>query len=66
VDERNESLAGYKVDLEFAARGELSGVRLLPRELSQSRLGACLLETVWQANLRAPGAMSVLIPLANE
>jgi serine/threonine-protein kinase len=66
VSERGESVTGYKVDLEFAAAGDLSGVRLEPRELSQSRLGACLLETVWQGNLRAPGAMSVLIPLASE
>jgi serine/threonine protein kinase len=66
VVEGNEVVSAYKVDLEFAAAGDLSGVRLEPRELSQSRLGACLLETVWQANLRAPGAMSVLIPIVNE
>lgn len=66
VIERSEVVAGYKVDLEFAAAGELSGVRLEPRELSQSRLGACLLETAWQANLRAPGAMSVLIPIVSD
>jgi serine/threonine protein kinase len=55
--------AAYKVELEFSADGKLSGVRLEPRELSHSRLGACLLETAWQADLRAPGAMSVMIPL---
>jgi serine/threonine protein kinase len=62
IVERGEG-APYKVELEFAAGGQLSGVRLEPRELSHSRLGACLLETAWEADLRAPGAMSVMIPL---
>ena len=53
----------YDVELEFASSGELSGVRLEPRELSHSRLGACLLETAWEAGLRAPSALSVTIPL---
>lgn len=61
--ERGSAPTSYGVELEFAGTGELSGVRLEPRELSHSRLGACLLETVWEAGLRAPGAMSVRIPL---
>jgi serine/threonine protein kinase len=66
VSEGPEGVTGYKVDLEFSVNGQLSNVRLEPRELAQTRLGACLLETAWQAGLRAPGAMSVLIPLASE
>jgi serine/threonine protein kinase len=62
ISERTEGVV-YKVELEFGSGGQLSGVRLEPRELSHSRLGACLLETAWEADLRAPGAMSVMIPL---
>jgi hypothetical protein len=62
ISDRAEGVV-YKVELEFGAAGQLSGVRLEPRELSHSRLGACLLETAWEADLRAPGAMSVMIPL---
>jgi serine/threonine protein kinase len=61
--DRPEELAAYQVELEFGPTGSLAGVRLNPFELSHSRLGACLLETAWEANLRAPGAMSVKIPL---
>jgi Protein kinase domain len=61
--ERGGAPPSYHVELEFAGSGELSGVRLEPRELSHSRLGACLLETAWEAGLRAPGAISVSIPL---
>ena len=57
---------GYKIELEFGGSGDLRGVKLSPFELSHSRLGACLLETAWEANLRAPGAMSVMIPLAPQ
>ncbi|HWO13023.1 MAG TPA: hypothetical protein VNN80_26165, partial [Polyangiaceae bacterium] len=62
--DRGGTPARYDVELEFASSGELAGVRLEPRELSHSRLGACLLETAWEAGLRAPGAMSVTIPLS--
>lgn len=61
--DKPDALAAYQVELEFGQRGGLGGVRLDPAELSHSRLGACLLETAWKANLRAPGAMSVTIPL---
>jgi serine/threonine protein kinase len=61
---RREAVAAEQVELEFGASGGLSGVRLSPPELAQSRLGACLLETAWDANLRAPGPMAVRIPLA--
>jgi hypothetical protein len=58
-----DPLATYEVELEFGATGALTQVLLGPRELSHSRLGACLLETAWDASLHAPGAMSVKIPL---
>jgi serine/threonine protein kinase len=61
---RREAVVAEQVELEFGASGGLAGVRLSPPELAQSRLGACLLETAWDASLRAPGAMSVKIPLA--
>jgi serine/threonine protein kinase len=62
-DGRRDAVATHQVELEFGATGALTGVRLNPAELAQSRLGACLLETAWRASLRAPGAMSVKIPL---
>jgi hypothetical protein len=61
---RRQAVAADQVELEFGSSGALTGVRLSPPELAQSRLGACLLETAWDANLRAPGPMSVKIPLA--
>jgi hypothetical protein len=61
--DRSGASSRREVELEFAGSGELTGVRLEPRELSHSRLGACMLETAWEAGLRAPGAMSVRIPL---
>jgi hypothetical protein len=64
AEARRETVAAEQVELEFGAAGSLAGVRLSPPELAQSRLGACLLETAWDANLRAPGPMSVKIPLA--
>lgn len=59
-----EASAAQQVELEFGASGALAEVRLAPAELAHSRLGACLLETAWEANLRAPGPMAVRIPLA--
>lgn len=64
AEARREVVAAEQVELEFGPAGSLAGVRLSPPELAQSRLGACMLETAWQANLRAPGPMSVKIPLA--
>jgi serine/threonine protein kinase len=64
AEARRETVAAEQVELEFGPAGSLAGVRLSPPELAQSRLGACLLETAWDANLRAPGPMSVKIPLA--
>lgn len=64
ASDRREAVSAEQVELEFNASGTLAGVRLSPAELAQSRLGACLLETAWKANLRAPGPMSVKIPLA--
>lgn len=63
ADKSTASRAQSKIELEFAATGQLSEVRLSPREMGHTRLGACLLETAWQAKLTAPGAMSVVIPL---
>ncbi|HTV17147.1 MAG TPA: protein kinase [Polyangiaceae bacterium] len=64
ADGSDEAVNAQQVELEFGSSGALTGVRLLPAELAHSRLGACLLETAWNANLRAPGPMSVKIPLA--
>jgi serine/threonine-protein kinase len=64
AERQRDTVLAEQVELEFGASGALAGVRLSPPELAQSRLGACLLETAWDANLRAPGAMSVKIPLA--
>jgi serine/threonine protein kinase len=61
--DRSDGLHDLAIELEFSPAGGLGGVRLEPHELSQSRFGACLLETAWQANPSAPGAMSVKIPL---
>ena len=61
---RRQAVAAQQVELEFGTTGALAGVRLSPPELAQSRLGACMLETAWKANLRVPGPMSVKIPLA--
>jgi hypothetical protein len=58
--------AASKVELDFGGPGELTGVRLNPPHLVHTRLGACLLETAWQAKLTAPGAMSLAIPLDDE
>ena len=55
-----------KVELDFGARGDLSGVRLNPHQLAHTRFGACLLETAWKAKVSAPGAMSLVIPLAGR
>jgi hypothetical protein len=52
---------GVKLELEFDARGALSGVRLDPRELVDTRLGACLLEAAWRANPELPGARSLVL-----
>jgi serine/threonine protein kinase len=61
--DRREVMEATAIELEFSAAGGLGGVRLEPHELSQTRFGACLLETAWEANPSAPGAMSVKIPL---
>jgi serine/threonine protein kinase len=63
ASERLAPMPPTEVELEFGSTGALGGVRLNPHELSHSRLGACLLETAWVANLRAPGAMSIKIPV---
>jgi hypothetical protein len=55
-----------RVELDFGARGELSGVRLNPPQLAHTRFGACLLETAWKAKVSAPGAMSLVIPLVGR
>lgn len=54
---------GSKVELEFSATGQLSEVRLWPSELSQTRLGACMLKRVWDTGVTAPAAMSLVIPI---
>lgn len=64
AESNQAAVDAQQVELEFGATGGLAGVRLTPPELAQSRLGACMLETAWDANLRAPGPMSVKIPLA--
>ena len=55
-----------KVELEFGASGALSEVRLSPANMVQTRLGACLLQTAWDAKVSAPGAMALVIPLTRE
>jgi hypothetical protein len=55
-----------KVELAFGQPGELAQVRLTPPALAQTRIGACLLERAWESKLAAPGAMSVVIPLAES
>lgn len=55
-----------KVELAFSEGGELGQVRLTPAGMSQTRVGACLLETAWDAKLSAPSAMSIVIPLADS
>lgn len=61
-----KAAATSQVELQFSAPGTLSGVRLNPGELVHTRFGACLLETAWDANLSAPGAMSLVIPLGAD
>lgn len=58
--------ADYRVVLDFGAAGELSGVHLDPLELARTRPGACLLETTWASNVRAPGATSLVIQVAGR
>ncbi len=60
-NERRE--LGSKVELEFGAGGQLSEVRLWPSELTQTRLGACLLKRAWDTGVSAPAAMSLVIPI---
>jgi serine/threonine protein kinase len=66
VDPSEERALTSKVELEFGAPGELAGVRLNPSELAHTRLGACLLETAWDTQVSAPGAMSLVISLASD
>lgn len=58
--------AASKVELEFGATGTLSEVRLSPATMVHTRIGACLLQTAWEAKVSAPGAMALVIPLTHE
>jgi serine/threonine protein kinase len=66
VDPAEARAMASKVELEFGAPGELAGVRLDPSNLAHTRLGACLLETAWDTQVSAPGAMSLVISLAGD
>jgi serine/threonine protein kinase len=55
-----------KLELEFGSAGSLSEVRLSPRNMVNTRLGACLLQTAWDAKVTAPGALSLVIPLSSN
>ncbi|HKO90970.1 MAG TPA: protein kinase [Polyangiaceae bacterium] len=63
--EHAEGRTDTKVELEFGVSGQLAEVRLHPADLSQTRLGACLLKRVWDAGVSAPAAMLLVIPLAD-
>lgn len=63
--EGKEPSKDAKVELAFGQPGDLAQVRLIPPALSQTRIGACLLDRAWDSKLTAPGAMSVVIPLAD-
>jgi serine/threonine protein kinase len=52
-----------KAELAFDELGRLSGVRLLPRELVDTQLGACLLDAVWKMNMSAPGTKVLVLDL---
>lgn len=56
--------ASAKAELLFDELGKLSAVRLLPHELVDTQLGACLLEAIWKMNMSAPGARSLVLELA--
>lgn len=62
--ERQQPAKDTKVELAFGESGELGQVRLTPAGMSQTRVGACLLEAAWDAKISAPSAMSLVIPLA--
>jgi serine/threonine protein kinase len=52
---------GVKLELQFDAEGALSAVRLDPREMVDTRLGACLLEAAWRANPKLPGTKRLVV-----
>jgi len=56
-------LDGAKIELEFGTSGKLSGVRLRPSGIAQSRLGACLLARAWETEVSALDATSLIIGL---
>jgi len=64
VDPAERREPGAKVELEFGARGQLAEVRLRPSSLAQTRLGACMLNRVWDTGVSAPAALSLVIPLS--
>jgi serine/threonine-protein kinase len=53
-----------KAELVFDELGKLSAVRLLPPELVDTQLGACLLEYVWKMNMSAPGTKLLVLDLS--
>jgi serine/threonine protein kinase len=53
------------LELEFGPKGELAQVRLNPKELAHTRLGACLLDKAWAEKVHASSAMSVMIPIGD-
>jgi serine/threonine protein kinase len=52
-----------KAALEFDELGQLTAVRLLPPELTNTQLGACLVSAVWAANTTVPGTKSLVMEL---
>jgi serine/threonine protein kinase len=52
-----------KAELGFDESGKLMAVRLVPPELTNTQLGACLLSAIWETNMSAPGTNSLTIEL---
>jgi serine/threonine protein kinase len=54
-----------RIELTFDAAGKLTSVRLEPREASDTRRGACLLDSVWRTDWHVPGATTLVFDPAS-
>lgn len=63
VREAGQNVSGATVELDYGQSGQLEAVRLLPAELAETRVGACLLRAAWERSSVGGGRLSVVIPL---
>src|SRR5690606_42040564 len=63
VREAGQNVGGATVELDYGQSGQLEAVRLLPAELAETRVGACLLRAAWERSSVGGGRLSGGIPL---